>query len=568
MLTQVHISNLVTIQTLQLDLLTGTTVITGETGAGKSILIDAIELALGCRAPADIVRAGEEKADISLVFDVRQSTEVCEWLKNYDLESDSGECIIRRTLTKEGRSRSYINGMPITLQPLRELSELLINIHGQHEHQALLKSDRQRILLDRFAGHAHLLDQVRALSDEWHSLSREIFELKKRSNDRTQRVDFLKFQLQEFEELRLLPNEFESLDLEHKQLAHSDELLQNITNALNYLTENDDHNASRLLHQALVALESVQRVDPKIITWINILKSVMIQIKDTEDELSRYLESVDLDPTRLQCVEQRIGILFDLARKHKVEPQNLYELQQKLITEFADLETSDERLNDLTKKLDMLEKHYHEVAHKLSQSRLKAAKKLADEITETIHELALPHGEFHILFEMEDFSHPSPQGMERVIFEIKTNAGQTLQPLAKVASGGELSRISLAIHLATAGQHTIPVLVFDEVDVGIGGGTAEIVGKLLRRLSATHQVLCITHAPQVAAQGHQHLCAQKIIENEMTFTHIKSLSQDEKIQELARMLGGVEITKTTLDHAREMLEKILSLPNTITRDSA
>ena len=566
MLTQIHISNLATIQELLLDFKKGTTVITGETGAGKSILIDAIELALGQRATSDIVRTGQEKADIALVFEVGPVAEIRDWLKNYDLDNEAGECIIRRTINKDGRSRSYINGMPTTLQPLRELSEMLISIHGQHEHQALLKSETQRMMLDRFAGHYDLLDKVHALSDEWHQLSKEIAALQRLSQERAQRGEFLKFQLQELEELNLTVDEFEQLDLEHKQLANADELLQNINQTVNYLGE-DENNALHLLNRSVQALEAVQSVDPKIIMWVQSLKNAIIHISDTENELHRYLEGVEIDPERLQIIEQRISTLFDLARKHKVAPQELYDLQQTLAAEYIELESSDDKLSSLKQKLDSLEKHYHEVAHKLGQSRLKAAKKLADQITQTINELALPQGEFHVLFEIEDYSHPAYNGMEKVVFQIKTNAGHDLQPLAKIASGGELSRISLAIHLATAGQHTIPTMIFDEVDVGIGGGTAEIVGKLIRRLSHTHQVLCVTHAPQVAAQGHQHLRVEKLMENNATYTRIQELTPDEKITELARMLGGVEITKTTLEHAREMLESIMTISIPISRDA-
>lgn len=555
MLTQIKISNLVTIQEVNLDLTPGTTVITGETGAGKSILIDAIELALGARATGEVIRNGQEKADITICFNLSNLPDARAWLKNYDLDNDAGECFIRRVISKDGRSRSYINGMPITLQPLREFSELLINIHGQHEHQALLRSDVQRSLLDLFAGHADLVDKTRVAADEWKTLSTEISQLRKSTHERNSRAEFLKFQLQELEELNLSPNEFEELDLEHKQLAHSGELLQNVTHALNLISEQEEHNAMHYLNQAVQALETVQRVNPKISTWLESLKNAIVLASDTEDELRRYLDAVDVDPERLHAVEQRLSKLFDMARKYKVAPHELYDFEQKLIKEYSEITNSDSRLVEMNKELDMVEKHYHEVAHRLSQSRLKAAKRLADEITETIRALALPHAEFHVLFEMEDFSHPQEQGMEKVIFEIKTNPGQDLQPLAKIASGGELSRISLAIHLATAGQRMIPSLIFDEVDVGIGGGVAEIVGKLLRKLGVTHQVLCITHAPQVAAQGHNHLYVEKRTENNATFTHIKTLAPQERINELARMLGGIEITEKTLDHAREMVEK-------------
>jgi DNA repair protein RecN (Recombination protein N) len=559
MLTQIHISNLVTIRDLHLDLRKGTIVITGETGAGKSILIDAIELALGSRITGNIVRPGQEKADISLCFDISNLPAAREWLKNYDLDTEVQECIIRRTITQDGRSRSYINSMPSTLQPLRELSEFLINIHGQHEHQALLQAHKQRDILDRYAGHFHLVNQVQTLAEKWQEIQQQIIELRTLSEERTQRGEFLKFQLQELENLQLQPNEFQTLDLEHKQLAHADELLQNMNHALQCLTENDDTNALSLLNQALLALETIQRVDPKIVGWIDSIKNAIILVSDTEDEIRHYLDNVELDPERLQQIEQRIGTIFDLARKHKIAPQELYELQQNLSAELSALETSDERLAMLAQALQATENEYLAMAKKLSQSREKAAKKLQHEITNIIHTLALPHAEFAIHLEKEAAARITTHGLEKILFQIKTNSGQTLQPLHKVVSGGELSRISLAIHMATTSQHTVPTLIFDEVDVGIGGSTAEIVGKHLRALGKTHQVLCITHQPQVAAQGHDHIFVRKIQQNNATQTHVTLLSEKEKIDELARMLGGIEITGKTLAHAKEMREKMTEI---------
>ena len=557
MLTNILINNLVTIQQLNLDFYAGTTVMTGETGAGKSILIDAIELALGGRATTDVIRAGSEKVDISLCFDISKLPEARAWLKSYDLESDSSDCIIRRTINRDGRSRSFINGMPTTLQPLRELAELLINIHGQHEHQSLLKSDTQRILLDRFAGHLNLVDQVHAASDEWQTLTHEISELRTLTEERNSRSEFLKFQLHELEALNLTPDEFNALDLEHKQLANAGELLQNIKHALDCLVETEGHNALNSLTHAAQALETVQRVNPKIPQWVESIKSAIIFVSDTEDELRRYLDNVDLDPERLQWLDERIGTLFDMARKHKIAPQELYDLQQRLTKELSELENSDERLAELVKKQQALEKKYHEVATQLSASRKKSAKKLSGEITKVIKELAMPHGEFHLHFEPENSSRLSPHGLEKIYFQIKTNTGHTPQLLSKIASGGELSRISLAIHMATAGEHTIPTLIFDEVDVGIGGGTAEIVGRLLRGLGESHQVLCITHSPQVAAQGHQHLRVEKLSQENSTITQIQQLAKTDKVSEIARMLGGVEITKKTLEHAKEMVENVV-----------
>jgi len=554
MLTEIHINNLITIQTLHLDFSTGTTVITGETGAGKSILIDAIELALGNRASNDKVRRGQEKAEISICFDVSKQTDAKKWLDNYDLSQENNACILRRVIHQDGRSKSFINGMPTTLQPLRELGELLIQIHGQHEHQSLLKTDHQRKILDHYAGHQHLLDTVSHLSDEWHSLNDQITQLRQRMNERNTRMTFLNFQLQELKELQLTQNEFQALDLEHKQLAHAGELLQNLNSAIDVLTDNEENNALRSIHHALQSLEMIQQVDPKISVWIESLNTIMIQISDTEDGLRHYLNAIEIDPARLTWVEDRISLLFDMARKHKINPQELYDLQCRLSLELKELENSDNQLSELEQKLLRVEKQYQDSAIKLSHSRAKAAENLNITITNTIHELSLSHACFDVYLETDKTTVISPHGLEKIIFHIKTNAGQSMQPLAKIASGGELSRVGLAIHLATADQYHTPTLIFDEVDVGIGGGTAEMVGKLLRKLGQSHQVLCITHQAQVAAKGHHHLRVAKIHSENSTRTHVQALSQDEKTQELARMLGGVEITKTTLAHAKELID--------------
>lgn len=556
MLIQITIQNLVTLHDVSLDFFSGTTVLTGETGTGKSILIDAIELALGQRASEHLVRPGQEKADISLCFDVSRLPAAVEWLKNYDLYQETAECIIRRTITKDGRSRSYINGMPTTLQPLRELSERLIDIHGQHEHQTLLKSDKQRDMLDDFANHPALTQRVRELSNERRALLQEINTLKKLNSERNARSEFLAFQLQELDALHLQPNEFQTLDLEHKQLAHRDELLKNIHTALNCLTENEENNALNLLNQTLQALETVHHVDPKIATFIENMRSAVIQVRETERDLSHYLETVELDPERLHSIETRLGILFDVARKHKISPDKLDEFQQTLAHELKELSCSDERLQTLTEQLKTAEHHYLTAAEKLSESRKKAIKKLNAEITKTIRELALPSAIFEVQAELVDPADFSNFGLEKISFQITTNKGQSMQPLAKIASGGELSRISLAIHIATAGEQSIPTLIFDEVDVGISGSTAEIVGKLLRHLGKTHQVFCVTHLPQVAAQGHHHLRVLKSTEGNTTKTHIHPLQSTEKIEEIARMLGGVAITKKTLEHAKEMVETV------------
>jgi DNA repair protein RecN (Recombination protein N) len=556
MLIHLDIINLATIAKLHLDVAAGTTVITGETGAGKSIVIDAIELALGGRATGDMVRSGQDKADISISFDIAKLPAIKAWLLSHDLNVENDECIIRRTLQKDGRSKSYINHTPTTLVSLRELSDLLINIHGQHEHQALFKQDTQREMLDEYIGHHELVKQVSQLSAAWTELNKTIADLKKNNSERSMRSDFLRFQLRELEELQLQVGEFVALEQEHKQLANSGELLENLNLTLNLLAENEDQHVSGLLNEALSTLDYIKQFDNKIPAWIENIKLALIQVNDAESELRHYLENIDLDPERLRFIEQRIGSLFDMARKHKINPEELPALQLKIAAELKALDTSDERLTELATELTAIETEYKTAATKLSHNRAKAAKKLTKEITDIIHELSLPHGKFHIHFASDEAPSFAPHGLEKIVFQITTNVGTPLQPLAKVASGGELSRISLAIHMATAEQHTIPSLIFDEVDVGISGGTAEIVGKLLRRLGKTHQLLCITHLPQVAAQGHQHLLVEKRHEAAATFTDVRFLNAKEKTQELARMLGGVEITKKTMEHAKEMLEKV------------
>ena len=556
MLTQIDIVNLATIQKLHFELANGTTVITGETGAGKSILIDAIELALGGRAAGDFVRQGSEKADISLIFAVHDLPEIKQWLQRHDLENESDECIIRRTVTRDGRSKSYINNIPSTLQVLRELSDLLINIHGQHEHQALFQPATQRDMLDKYAGHLDLTANVASLSQEWHTLARLLSDLQNANHERSSRSEFLRFQFQELRELQLKEGEFQALDLEHKQLANAGGMLENLTIAMAHFNDDEDHGALHSLTQVQHALENIQEFDPRISQWVESIKNINIQMNDVESELRHYQENIDLDPERLHWIDQRISTLFDTARKYKVNPDALPAFQEKIAAELDSLDTSDARLAELTTQLQAIEKKYNAAAKKLTTSREQAVKKLAKEITEIIHELSLPHGKFQVHLSKDDVAAYSAHGAEKIIFQITTNVGQPLQSLAKVASGGELSRISLAIHMATAEQHTIPTLIFDEVDVGISGGTAEIVGKLLRRLGTTHQLLCITHSPQVAAQGQQHLLVAKRHEQNASFTEVRLLNAKEKISELARMLGGVEITKKTIDHAREMLEKV------------
>lgn len=555
MLTQIHIRDLATIEELHLSLQHGCNMITGETGAGKSIFIEAIELALGGRASANMIRQGKDKADISLCFDITHFPKVTECLQALDLYQDQPECIIRRVITADGRSRCYVNGAPATLPLVKELGELLFHLHGQHEQQVLLKSDTQRDMLDRFGDHLPLALKVKQLADACKTVEKEIQSLKEKTLERTDRCDYLRFQLDELQGVNLQPGEWESLETEHHRLTHSEELLRHLQQALQQLADDDNKTVLSSLNEIRRALETIQTVEPKTKEWINTLQSAHIQLSDLENELRNYCEKTELDPEKLQQLEARVSHIFNLSRKHKISPQELMIFKEKLITELNSLNASDENLAKLQQQLQSVKQEYIEHAEKLSVFRKKAATKLEKEITQTIRSLSLPHGEFKIALESET-TPLSYYGNEKVIFLIKTNPDQALQPLAKVISGGELSRLSLAVHLALANRTTIPTLVFDEVDTGLSGATAEKIGKLLRKLGDSYQVFCVTHQHQVAACGHQHLLVEKYFVEQCTYTRLRILTPTERTKEIARMLGGEKITQKTLEHAQEVLQSV------------
>lgn len=553
MLNHIQIQNFTIIDQVSLDLSAGMTVLTGETGAGKSILIDALSLALGGRADSKVIRHGTQRCDITASFDISSVTAAQKWLSEHDLNNDN-ECILRRVISADGPSRSFINGQPMPLQLVRELGDLLVDIHGQHEHHSLLKRDVQRQLLDDYAGHAGLLAKTESLYQQWRTTSQNYNDLLTRSRDQAARSEFLRFQVQELSQLALSDKELESLDKEHKQLANMGELINNCQYALTVLYDKDEHNALQLLKQAQNALVALNHLDDKISTSSDLLDSAIIQIQEAVDELNHYVDKLELNPHRLQEIEQRLADIHNISRKHRVKPEEIPALLQQFEHELQQLENSDQNLQALQEKLQLLEKDYQSVAIQLSNSRQKVAKKLSKNIQESMQQLGMPGGKFDIQLETIKDSSINPHGLERIEFVVSANPGQPLQSLAKVASGGELSRISLAIQVITAQSNVTPTLIFDEVDVGIGGSTAAIVGQLLRQLGNTAQVLCVTHLAQVAAQGHHHLQVNKFTEKNQTRTQINQLQGEEKIQEIARMIGGMKITKQTLAHAKEMLE--------------
>jgi len=555
MLIQIHIRDLATIEELHLDLAHSTTMITGETGAGKSVFIEAIELALGGRASANLIRSGKEKAEISLSFDITHFPAVIAYLNELDLVQENNECIIRRVLTNDGRSRSYVNGSPQTLQVVKELGERLFHLHGQHEQQVLLKADTQREMLDRYADQLALASEVKICAETWKDLDYQIQELKENTLERNDRKDYLQFQLDEFHAINLIEGEWETLEAEHHRLTHAEELMRNIQTAINLINGNDEHNSLSLLNDARKTLDNIQTVEPKANAWLSTLDTTLIQLIDLESELTNYLESTELDPEKLHFLENRISQLYNLARKHKITPQTLIVYQEKLVQELHGLTHGDDQLIQLEKQQQEIANQYNLLAKKLSAAREQAARKFETEISTTIRSLSLPHGEFKIAMEKETSAY-SPHGYEKIIFLIKTNPDQTLQPLGKVISGGELSRLSLAAHLALANRTTIPTLVFDEVDTGLSGATAEKIGKLLRKLGLSYQVFCVTHQPQVAACGHHHLLVEKYFVEKSTYTRLRLLKTEEKTREIARMLGGEKITEKTLAHAREVLQGV------------
>jgi len=552
MLRNIHIRHLAVVDELNLDLQPGMTVLTGETGAGKSILIDALSLALGDRADSGVIRAGQARAEISADFDLTGLTAISDWLREQELDDD-GHCLIRRTINRDGPSKGYINGRPVPMQSLRELGEMLVDIHGQHAHQSLLRRDAQRQALDAYAGHQKLLDSVTGEYRNWRQLRERLDQLTASRSQREDRLELLRYQVQELQELALNGDELTALEEEHDRLANLNQLREGSQQVLQLLIENEDSAIADALERAASELEHLQGFDARLKNIVQTVRDAAIQTSEAGHELRDYLEGLSLDPERLVEIDQRLGLIHDLSRKHQVSAEELPALQQQLETELAALEDADVALDATTRELAACESAYRSAADKLHASRQRAAKKLSKAVTENMRRLGMKDGRFEInLAPLDDYT---AHGLERIEFLVSANPGQPPQPLAKVASGGELARISLAIQVITVATGSIPTLIFDEVDVGIGGGIAEIVGRLLRDLGQERQVLCVTHQPQVASLAHQHLQVSKQSHKNSTVTEVSPLSPEARIDEIARMLGGLEITEQTLSHAREMIER-------------
>ncbi|WPC05792.1 DNA repair protein RecN [Pseudomonas benzenivorans] len=552
MLVHLSVHNYAIVEHLDLELDGGMSVISGETGAGKSIMLDALGLCLGDRADSGVVRPGADKADILASFDLHDIPEARAWLAERDLEQD-GPCILRRVITAEGRSRGYINGAPCPQGDLKALGELLIDIHSQHEHQSLLKADTHRRLLDEYAGSQELARQVQLAAQRWKQTKSELERLSGLGDEQRARHQLLSYQLEELDNLALGEQELDQLEQEHKTLTNAESLLSACRLVIEQCSENDAGNVLSALTGSLNRLSGFQGQPGALSEAINLLASAQIQVEEAVGELNRFLDHFDADPERLQQLEERLDSIYTLARKHRIQPNDMATLQQQLFEELESLNADDQAVERLSEELCAYARHYQDKAGELSQLRSAAAQRLASAVEAEMHSLGMPGGRFSIQLRANSSDEPQANGLELVEFLVSANPGQPLKPLAKVASGGELSRISLAIQVITAQTSRVPTLVFDEVDVGIGGPTAEVVGQLLRRLGERGQVLCVTHLPQVAAQGHQHLFVHKLRDSDATRTAVSKLERHQRVEEIARMLGGVDLTEESLAHARQMV---------------
>ena len=557
MLVNLNIIDLAVVKSLDLDFAKGMSVLTGETGAGKSILLTALGLALGDRADSGFIRPDCKRAEINLEFDLTEVQSAQNWLKDIELD-DGAHCLIRRIVSDDGRSKAYINNRPVTLQTLQELSEMLVQIHGQHAHLTLLDSDEQRRLLDTFSKNQPLLDKVNACFRQWHKANKELEDLTKASTDQLQREEFLRYQIQELHHLDLQNYDYIALSEEHTRLANMEDIFVIGQRQVDVLYEGDQLSVNQMLNHSVSEITRIAQYAPELNDICAMLSEAQIQVEEAALQLRRFIKAQEADPQRMGALENQIAEIQKISRKHHTPPEALPELAENLERELDSLTHSGERITELSLLTEELYKQYQQLASELSGQRQQQALKLQHQISVMIKELGMPQGEFRVDCTASADSVPKLNGKDKVEFLVSANPGLPAKPLAKVASGGELSRISLAIQVTTASDNTTPTMIFDEVDSGIGGGIAEIVGQKLRSLGLGRQVLCVTHLPQVAAQAHQHLYVEKILvdkngQTDITSSTVRLLQGEERVTEIARMLGGVTITENTRAHAQEML---------------
>lgn len=555
MLTYLRIRDFAIIDEVELELGAGLTALTGETGAGKSIVVDALALAAGGRASSDVVRHGAERTEITATFDVRRHEPACRWLDAQSIQCD-GECILRRVVSRDSRSRAFINGQLVPLQTLRELGELLVDIHGQQEFLALLRRPAQRSLVDAHGQHEALVAKVAAAFQCWHERQERLAALQAAGRDRDARLELLRYQVHELEALNLERKELPELFAEQRRHANSGRLAEGVQLALQLIDEAEEANANLAVSRAQSSLRTLAALDPQLASAEQLLSEAGIAIREATGALRHYLDSLEVDPQRQEWVERRVATLEELARKHRLKPDELPDHLEKLAEELRDLEAHASTLESVVLQVSEARAEYNRVAQELSVARRKAAAKLSREVTQLMQTLGMAGGRFEAALSVADSSDPQPHGIDEAEFIVSANPGQPLKPLARVASGGELSRISLAVQVAAAGKALTPCLVFDEVDAGVGGGVAEIVGRQLGALGTRTQVLCVTHLPQVASQADHQVRVFKLTDGRSARTALNELLGAERVEELARMLGGIEITQRARDHAREMLKRV------------
>ena len=557
MLTQLTINNFAIVRQLEIELAKGMSVITGETGAGKSIAIDALGLCLGQRIETSMVREGQERAEICATFFIEPTNPAYQWLQEQELQDpdNPSDCILRRVINADGRSKAFINSTPVSASQLKEIGQHLIHINGQHASQLLLKNDYQLQLVDTFAHHNDLLAQMREDYRAWKNLQTQVKTFQQKVAENAAKKQLLQYQVEELDEFALRPNEYLELEEDHRRLSNSEQLTQLSQSALQLLSENETVSIDSMLYRATQYIDELSELDPRYASVQTMLNDALIQVQEATSEVQHLASHIEQDPMLLQEIEQRLGQALQLARKHNVKPEDLVEWHQKLkaeLTALLDFSESEERL--ILEEKAAFEKMQH-TAKQLHESRCQAAQKLAQQVTHSIKGLAMENAEFFIEVN-SDLTKVAANGADNIVFTLRSNLGQQAQPLAKVASGGELSRISLAIQVLTSDQSAIPTLIFDEVDVGISGKTASVVGRLLRQLGDKCQVLCVTHLPQVACHGHHQFNVEKFTVDDKTETKMIALSLEERVPALARLLGGSEITELALANAQEMLDLV------------
>lgn len=574
MLIQLNINNFAIVRTLELEWKDGMTTITGETGAGKSIAIDALGLCLGDRAITNVVRPNCTKAELCATFLINNNNAAKAWLKKHEMLHDD-ECILRRVISQEGRSKAYINGSQVPLTQLKELGSLLLHIHGQHDHQLIVKASEQRKMLDAYASHQNLIDDVQYYYQQWQGLTKSLESLLADKQQRESKQQLLQYQVQELNEFSLQPNEFEQLEQDYKRHSNAQDILNNTLLTMQLLSDDEQSNIIDNLRKCADNLIAFADIDVNLKNIADVLTEALVQIEDANNDLQHFHEKLELDPEAFSLLEERYSFAIQLAKKHHVQPENLFSFHQNLISELNAITADESKLSGLTEDIEQAKVNYIAAAQKLSSSRIKAANILSKAISLSMQELNMPHGKFNISvtnkvitgktaeqnsavatthkLEAQQFLQPSLHGFDDIEFQVTLNPGQPLENMSKVASGGELSRISLAMQVILAKRIISPTLIFDEVDVGISGPTAAMVGEKLQQLAKNTQIICVTHLPQVACKGHQQMFVAKLTDGEHTETTVNELNSDARVQEIARLLAGNKISEHSIANAQELL---------------